>query len=352
MRIAALAAVLLTTCVAHGDDYVSLVRSTKGLLVHYRCDDAADAFADASGNKHEAKVLGDAERGVDSAFPSLGKALRLNKGAHLRMPSLGQHEAFTFELWLRVAKQPAEGIAGIYAADGWSPGWLHLNLRPAGVVELAINGTPGPYPLSEPDTAPQEKWTHLVATYDRASAEQKLYRDGRVVLEAPASPGPAVNFVEGSLGMWITGGATRPLEADVDEVAIYSVALTPAQVRQHYATAKGISTTPVDFAKQVRPILEKRCYSCHGPDAQEGHLRLDVRDWALRGGESGEPAIYPYAAEDSHLVKLLTAASDKERMPRDDEPLTVSEIALCTALIAASSVGSKCQSAEATTVSG
>ena len=44
-----------------------------------------------------------------------------------------------------------------------------------------------------------------------------------------------------------------------------------------------------DYARDVRPILARRCFSCHGPDAarREAGLRLDVRDAVLAGGESG-----------------------------------------------------------------
>src|SRR5688572_21465216 len=41
------------------------------------------------------------------------------------------------------------------------------------------------------------------------------------------------------------------------------------------------------FVARVKPLLESRCVSCHGPDKQKGSLRLDSREAALKGGESG-----------------------------------------------------------------
>ena len=40
---------------------------------------------------------------------------------------------------------------------------------------------------------------------------------------------------------------------------------------------------PVDFGRQIRPILAKRCFACHGPDdaAREAGLRLDRRESAI-----------------------------------------------------------------------
>ena len=43
----------------------------------------------------------------------------------------------------------------------------------------------------------------------------------------------------------------------------------------------------LDFTKDVRPILEKRCYECHGSQKQKSGLRLDRKSSALRGGDSG-----------------------------------------------------------------
>ena len=52
-----------------------------------------------------------------------------------------------------------------------------------------------------------------------------------------------------------------------------------------------------DFVKDVRPILERSCLGCHGPQKQKSGYRLDVRDIALRGGDSGEAAIVPHDAQ-------------------------------------------------------
>ena len=43
----------------------------------------------------------------------------------------------------------------------------------------------------------------------------------------------------------------------------------------------------VDYDRDVRPILAQNCYSCHGPEAQQSGLRLDLRQNALRGGDYG-----------------------------------------------------------------
>ena len=49
-------------------------------------------------------------------------------------------------------------------------------------------------------------------------------------------------------------------------------------------------TQPVDFTRDVRPILADNCFHCHGPDAAErqADLRLDV--WQTTGDIRGAEA--------------------------------------------------------------
>ena len=46
---------------------------------------------------------------------------------------------------------------------------------------------------------------------------------------------------------------------------------------------------PVDFARDVQPIFERRCYQCHAESKQESGLRLDVKAAALQGGDNYGP---------------------------------------------------------------
>ncbi|MFN5771004.1 MAG: c-type cytochrome domain-containing protein, partial [Pirellulaceae bacterium] len=71
--------------------------------------------------------------------------------------------------------------------------------------------------------------------------------------------------------------------------------------------------SPVDYQRQIRPILAEHCWQCHGVDdkTREGQLRLDLRDAALQGGDSGTPAIRPGdAAQSEMLVRLRSTDTD------------------------------------------
>jgi len=62
---------------------------------------------------------------------------------------------------------------------------------------------------------------------------------------------------------------------------------------------------PVDFTKNVLPVLQRHCFECHGPDVQEGGLRFDDRDEFLSGGHSG-PAVVSGKPSESELFRRLT----------------------------------------------
>src|SRR5437762_8516509 len=62
---------------------------------------------------------------------------------------------------------------------------------------------------------------------------------------------------------------------------------------QREAIGADAAPTPVDFVKDVQPLLKQRCWRCHGGDHQEGGLRLNEKKSAFAGGDSGKPAIVP-----------------------------------------------------------
>ena len=77
---------------------------------------------------------------------------------------------------------------------------------------------------------------------------------------------------------------------------------------------------PLAFNRDVRPILSKTCFTCHGPDAAavKGELRLDIRERALKGGESGKPAIVPGDPARSEAVRHITSKDPDIMMPPPD----------------------------------
>ncbi|MSR57528.1 MAG: DUF1549 domain-containing protein [Planctomycetaceae bacterium] len=91
---------------------------------------------------------------------------------------------------------------------------------------------------------------------------------------------------------------------------------------------------PVDYARQVKPLLTKRCYACHGALKSQAGLRLDTAASALKGGDGG-PAVEPGQAAESLLIKAITGVDGVRQMPPpgEGERLSVEEVAIVRAWV-------------------
>ncbi|WP_395733291.1 PSD1 and planctomycete cytochrome C domain-containing protein [Prosthecobacter sp.] len=88
----------------------------------------------------------------------------------------------------------------------------------------------------------------------------------------------------------------------------------------------------VDFVREVRPILQQHCYSCHGEKKQKSGLRLDIKAEAFKGGDKHSPDIISGKAKDSPLIHFITTDDNDELMPPKGK-LPASDIATLTTWI-------------------
>ena len=88
-----------------------------------------------------------------------------------------------------------------------------------------------------------------------------------------------------------------------------------------------VADQPIDYARQIKPILKERCYACHGALKQESNLRLDSVAMALAGGDSGS-ALIPGNSRASRLVERIASTDESDRMPPDGKPLTLEQVDL------------------------
>lgn len=72
----------------------------------------------------------------------------------------------------------------------------------------------------------------------------------------------------------------------------------------------------VDFVSQIKPIFEKHCVSCHGPEKEEA-FRIDDKEAAM--------AYIEESSEDSDMYLYLVSDDDEELMPPPDEGTPLSE---------------------------
>ena len=105
------------------------------------------------------------------------------------------------------------------------------------------------------------------------------------------------------------------------------------------ASAKGVGgdarrADAIRFDRQVRPILAKHCYACHGPDKAEAGLRLSEQATATHPADSGMVAIRPGHPEQSEVMARITASDASLRMPPEGEGLSEANIEILRRWIA------------------
>ncbi|MSU28170.1 MAG: DUF1549 domain-containing protein, partial [Pedosphaera sp.] len=93
-------------------------------------------------------------------------------------------------------------------------------------------------------------------------------------------------------------------------------------------SATALVAAPVDYVKEIQPLLAQHCYQCHGATQPKHGLRLDTAAFAIKGGQSGA-AIKPGNSSDSLLVQVISGThKDITRMPYKKPPLSEAQVTL------------------------
>jgi hypothetical protein len=107
-----------------------------------------------------------------------------------------------------------------------------------------------------------------------------------------------------------------------DRTMIFHIAAIIVVLAQVVLADEG---APLEFNRDIRPILSENCFHCHGADAaqRQAELRLDVREAALELG-----AIAPGQVDESSVVERITSGDADLKMPPPDSEreLTVEQI--------------------------
>jgi mono/diheme cytochrome c family protein len=85
---------------------------------------------------------------------------------------------------------------------------------------------------------------------------------------------------------------------------------------------------PIDYRKEIRPLLQERCYACHGALAQKSKLRVDSGANMLK-----RSVIVPGKPAESELIARVTSTDDETRMPPEGHALKPEQIAKLRAWI-------------------
>jgi hypothetical protein len=247
-----------------------------GLAAYYRLGEASGDAADSSGNARTLTQHG----GVGSAAGKLGNArsFAAASGQYLfRGAPFWTSGQFGVSLWLWLTTPSAPQF--VWQQDGTPLGPPPELVVAAGVPQFTAgdsNSVSGPAPAAQ-------TWVHLVCVYDGAGI--RLYRDGSL---AGSLNGAAADFTGASAFYLGASAGTAALDGRLDEVAVYSRALTAAEVLRLYNGGAGYDPTVPDDAAvaDARRFPVRR----HEQAASGGVYRGDDRVWCLPAAQcSFEP---------------------------------------------------------------
>jgi ankyrin repeat protein len=115
---------------------------------------------------------------------------------------------------------------------------------------------------------------------------------------------------------WISGAGTSWAVLAMTEVLPPGTTTEkPPALAKKAKDAPPVAAEKVDFAKQIKPLLERSCIACHGPHKQRSGFRVDTRDTLLKGGMTGSAVVVPGKSAQSTLLDYVSGRVEGMEMP-------------------------------------
>ncbi len=209
-------------------EIVRIAPPASDLLAYYSFEEDGGVARDLSTNKLDAKLA----NGAGHAAGKRGKGLQLDgEKGFLELPSLGFQTTVSIALWVNLADYAKDVYASVLHCDDWTWGDIHWNVaKDNKKVNLHLNGIGEVHSKFEFTQGQLGQWVHLAMTYDAKARLLKLYVNGIEEASAQTQSARAVDLTRVKLGCW--NGRDRMWKGSMDELRIYSRALTPAEIAE------------------------------------------------------------------------------------------------------------------------
>jgi hypothetical protein len=232
--VSALLATALVAAIGFGGTSESLHAAVKADLALYLPFDEnqGNEASDISGNGHVAKFMGSPKWTAGK----VGSAIQFDGQSYLEIADRANSgfdavPALTIELWAKQDTHHDNGLVVKLTTVAFWPcsynleTWSDTNVW-FGVDQDAMAIASGGYPLKE--------WFHLAAVFDGKTKTQYLYLNGKKVKEGPAPTG-VVPDGDKPVFIGTVDASNYRFQGAIDEVAIYSRALTAAEIQSDMA---------------------------------------------------------------------------------------------------------------------
>lgn len=275
-------------------------------------------FDETSGST--ATDLATTANGTRAGGVSTGVAGAVSPGTAYRFPGTSANSVatttvrpgpyiFSAEAWFRTTSSSGGKIVGFgNSSSGSSSAYdRHLYLGNSGQVHFGVHPAT-PRVVSSPSTYRDGQWHHVVGTLSPAG--QFLYVDGALVASSTstvyASPFDGYWKAGGdTVGSWPGAGSSGYLNGDLDNVAVYPVALSAGQVSAHYAARTGTPANQPPNASFTTSTSEL-AVSVNGTGSSDPDGTVSSYAWTFGDGgtATGATASHTYASAGTYTVGL------------------------------------------------
>jgi PKD repeat protein len=292
--------------------------------VYYRMDDAAGPSSpDFSGNGNDATYFGNETFGVSSPVTgAAGKAVTFdgNEGSDLASGPVSNPTTYSEELWFKTTTTNGGKLIGFGSSQtGRSSSYdRHVYMEGSGQLTFGV-WTGQTNTTTSAQSYNDGNWHYLVAT--QGSDGMKLYVDNALV----GTNGQTTQ--QGYDGYWRIGGDTAWngsafFAGTIDEAAVYSTVLTPAQIAAHWNAASTVNHAPTAaFTSSATDLAA----SFDGSGSSDSDGTLSSYAWNFGDGATatGSTAQHTYAAAGTYSV-TLTVTDNGGATGTLSKPITVS----------------------------
>ncbi len=204
-------------------EYIEPVQpGTANLVAQYSFE---GNYGDSSGNGNTLTEVGgvaivnDADRGNVAVFNGLDAALQV--------PVIGDGttEELTIATWFRLDIEHTGALWSVFHSDDWTSGDLHAHIGGTANIQMGVNGLGGNI-VDGSVTVGQ--WYHL--TYVAGPDAIALYVNGVLAGQSAGDPAVVFSLGEGTLGAWSNGAMERFIGGSMDDVRIYTEALSAEEI--------------------------------------------------------------------------------------------------------------------------
>ena len=183
-------------------------------------------YGDSSGQGNtltevgDVTIVNDAERGNVAVFNGLNAALQV--------PVIGDGTTseLTITTWFRLDVEHTGALWSIFHNDGWSAGDVHAHISQNAQFSMGVNGSGSD--LRSTTSATVGQWYHLA--YVVGPEAVSLYINGVLSQTSAGNPEAVLSLGEGTLGAWSNGAMERFIGGSMDDVRIYTRALSAEEV--------------------------------------------------------------------------------------------------------------------------